>query len=46
MKNQKGEAITVFAVLLFTAFVAMVGVASKNYTETQELKAAAITTAK
>ena len=39
MKKQKGEAITVFAVLLFAAFVAVVGVASKNYTDVQELKA-------
>lgn len=43
MKKQKGEAITVFAVLLFAAFVAMTGVASKNYTEVQELKTAAAT---
>lgn len=39
MKKQKGEAITAFAIVLFSAVVWLAGLASSNYTKAQELEA-------
>lgn len=38
MKNQKGEAITVFAVLLFLSFVGVSFVAADNYSKVQKVE--------
>ncbi len=41
MKKQKGEAITVFAIVLFVAFLGMATIASNNHSKAEKLEAAA-----